>query len=291
MPTFIDYLLAPWRVFVNLIAGAPPRGGGVAANNLCYYQDMGGGQIVHVCRVAGYEMPTFIFWACLLILFLFIFASRSLIKQCTKIEKDLSELLKLLDSIPKAENNKMTKPILDQMTNLISKEKLVGPAWEQFRETLLVTKNEEIYSTCALESVVSKQAVIEENVNTALFNALPGVLTGVGLLMTFVAILDGLSHVTVAANMDVRGIGGLINGLSGKFASSIVAVTCAVSFVFIERFAYSKPTKAYRTLINNLSKFFKRRTTEHLLLSIQDKLEEQQRGKSRKSTAEARVGE
>jgi hypothetical protein len=133
-------------------------------------------------------------------------------------------------------------------------------------------QGEEVYSTQPIESVLTKGALIEENVHSALFNAIPGVLTGLGLLMTFVAILDGLSHVSVAANMDVKGIGGLINGLSGKFISSIVAVTCAVCFVFVERIAYARPSRAYRQLMAQLSGCFRRMTAEHLLYQIQSQL-------------------
>ncbi|MEQ1399746.1 hypothetical protein, partial [Salmonella enterica] len=82
---------------------------------------------------------------------------------------------------------------------------------------------DEILSTQSIDHALARNSLVEEHVSTALFKSIPGILTGLGLLMTFVAILDGLSHVSVAANMDVTGIGGLINGLSGKFVSSIVA--------------------------------------------------------------------
>jgi hypothetical protein len=49
-------------------------------------------------------------------------------------------------------------------------------------------------------------------------------------------------------------------------------VTCAVSFVFVERFAYSRPNLAYRRLVSQLANRFKRRTAEHLLHHIQAQL-------------------
>jgi hypothetical protein len=116
---------------------------------------------------------------------------------------------------------------------------------------------------------------VDEYLQLSFFATIPGVLTGLGLLMTFVAILDGLSHVTVGTNMDVQGIGGLINGLSGKFVSSIVAVTCAVAFAFIERFAFSFVRRAHRPFLSQALRKIRRRSPEQLLSQIQAQLDAQ----------------
>jgi hypothetical protein len=58
-----------------------------------------------------------------------------------------------------------------------------------------------------------------------MFGAVPGLLTGAGLTLTFVAILVALKSVSYNeghANEPISGIANLINGLSGKFLSSIV---------------------------------------------------------------------
>jgi len=264
------------------MGSAPPKVGGshfgIAANSavpgtskgaLCYVSDIGG-QMISVCRIGGYEMPSFIFWASLLIFLIFASASLMLLFQCNRVASSLKDLSKVLESISPAQGQPITPLELSRIGEKMRTEKLTSSAWNEFESTLLPSPDlNKIYTTCSVDSVLSKNALIDENVNGALFAAIPGVLTGVGLLMTFVAILDGLSHVSVGANMDVQGIGGLINGLSGKFVSSIVAVTCAVAFVFVERIAYARPQDAYRKLIASLSPRFKRRTTEHLLQSIE----------------------
>jgi hypothetical protein len=271
VPTFTEFLLAPWKIFQALgMISAPGTPGA-----LCALQDVGGGQLQSVCRVLGYEMPGFIFWASLLILVLFAAASHTLLKQCRAVARSLSRVARQIRSLPRHSPSED----LVSLRRILEKERITAHAWTQFEETLLVPPGEKntVYATTPVDTAFSKAALIEENVHSALFNAIPGVLTGLGLLMTFVAILDGLSHVTVAANMDVKGIGGLINGLSGKFASSIVAVTCAVCFVFVERIAYSAPQGAYRELLTALASRFRRRTAEHLLQSIRDDLHEQAR--------------
>ena len=271
MPILSEFVLAPWRILALLGLGSinPTTGATDSAQGLCFSQNMEG-QYIHVCNVLGYQMPSFIFWASLLIIILFVTSSASLLQQCSRVSKGLYRICRHLHHMGKNHHTgPLTPQDLQKIREIVSKEKLLIHPWELFEETLLVSQEtKEVYSTCSIESILSKTLLIEENVHTAFFNAVPGVLTGMGLLMTFVAILDGLSHVSVAANMDVKGISGLINGLSGKFVSSIVAVSCAVSFVFVERIAYHKPGAAYRRLMTLLARQFRRRTTEHLLHSI-----------------------
>jgi ABC-type transporter Mla subunit MlaD len=56
----------------------------------------------------------------------------------------------------------------------------------------------------------------------------------VGLLATFLAILVALLDVRLANNR-IQGLDLLIQGLSGKFLSSVVAVACATTLVFFEK--------------------------------------------------------
>lgn len=279
MPQFSDYLLAPWKFFGLLLSSSAPRPTApgaaqqVAAEGLCYLKDVGG-QVLSICQIGGYEMPAFVFWASGFIFLLFLGSSVALTQQCFAVSGVLLRVSNRLDKI-KAESRALTSKELGTIRDAVRKEPMVGEVWNNFEDTLLINEEDEVYSTQPAESVFTKAAVIETNVHTTLFASIPGILTGLGLLMTFVAILDGLSHVTVTETMDVKGIGGLINGLSGKFFSSIVAVTCAVLFVFVERFAFAQPERAYRKLVHALSSKFRRRTVEHLLLRLSAQLSAQ----------------
>ena len=235
-----------------------------------------GDQLINVCHAAGYTMPTFIFWAATLILALFVASSAALFLQCYSLASALLRVSRQVRGLPRAEEHRLTPYDLSLLSGIMLAEPVVEPCWHRFADTLLVLPHgDEVFATQSVEDAFARQPMIEDNVHGAFFAAVPGILTGVGLLMTFVAILDGLSHVSVTANMDVKGIGGLINGLSGKFVSSVVAVTCAVLFVFVERIAYSRPARAYSELISSLRSRFRRRTTEHLLFEIQNQLASQ----------------
>lgn len=280
MPSLTEFLLAPWRILEFVGIGAPssaiPLQAGAAPTSLCYRQDIGG-QILHICRVSGYEMPSFVFWASLFIFTLFLLSSSGLIQQCARVALSLNRIsAKLSKHLGKRATSRITPEELAAIRNAMAAEPLAATSWHSFEETLLISQDEsQVYSTSPLEASMSRSFLIDENVHGAFFATVPGILTGLGLLMTFIAILDGLSHVSVTANMDVKGIGGLINGLSGKFVSSIVAVLCAVSFVFVERIAYAQPQAAYRRLMNLLAPRFQRRTAEHLLFSLETQMRAQ----------------
>ena len=66
------------------------------------------------------------------------------------------------------------------------------------------------------------------------YKTAPAVITGIGLLATFVAILVALHDVKLANNR-VQGLDLLVQGLSGKFLSSIVALACATLLVYAEK--------------------------------------------------------
>lgn len=112
------------------------------------------------------------------------------------------------------------------------------------------------------------------------YRTLPGVLTGAGLTLTFIAILTALYgvHYDKANTVEpITGIDILINGLSGKFLSSVVALLCSILFTFWEHSQSASLRKGYAETINTLRSVIPRLTTARILLDI------------RKSSADASV--
>lgn len=267
----MEFLLAPWKILTALGGLSAPKPGAPKTAGLCYIRDVGGGEILSVCRIGNYEMPQFVFWASFLIFLLFVAACAYLFYQTRTLSGSLKSLERSLSKTPDAPN-------LQQLRQIFAPQKATRPAWEQLEASVVsdggVGGSPSLFSKPP-EDVFSLLRLEEDNIQLGFFAAIPGILTGLGLLMTFIAILDGLSHVTVGANMDVQGISGLINGLSGKFVSSIVAVTCAVSFAFVERFAFSFVKDAHRPFISQVLRKVRRRSPEQLLAQIQAQLDVQ----------------
>lgn len=100
------------------------------------------------------------------------------------------------------------------------------------------------------------------------------IITGVGLLATFLAILVALLDVRLANN-SILGLDLLIQGLSGKFLSSVVAIACATALVFFEKGLF-QPVKV-RTLALGvtLRNLLPRLTPSQILLDSHKELVDQ----------------
>ncbi len=99
--------------------------------------------------------------------------------------------------------------------------------------------------------------------------AVPGLLTALGLLGTFVALLLGLAHLEYTEKA-VTGLKELINALSGKFFTSVLALAASVLFVIVERFiCEASLEKLYRQLCHHFDQIFPRIRPEKLLIDIQ----------------------
>lgn len=96
------------------------------------------------------------------------------------------------------------------------------------------------------------EVVVGKRFHSAIFSAFPGLLTGAGLTLTFVAILYALHDVhydKANAIEPITGIEGLINGLSGKFLSSIVALLLSIVFTIFEKSAFRGLRTCYEQLL------------------------------------------
>jgi hypothetical protein len=118
-----------------------------------------------------------------------------------------------------------------------------------------------------------EEEVVDSFYNSAFHQSVPGILTALGLLATFVAILMALAGVTYNARDPMRPVSGidqLINGLSGKFLSSIIALILSVIFTLLEKKLCDRQLRnGYDALIKRCRDVFPFLTQSRILLDIQ----------------------
>lgn len=83
-------------------------------------------------------------------------------------------------------------------------------------------------------------------------------------MLTFLAILIGLSKLH-ADGSHIVGIQGLINGLAGKFLTSIVGLLCANLFVLLEKSAMHRLATTQQQFVTMVDELFPRKTMEQML--------------------------
>jgi ABC-type transporter Mla subunit MlaD len=150
--------------------------------------------------------------------------------------------------------------------------------WNSYRANILVQRDpdgqDRVWSAEGAEAAFTEWAVIDMRLNRSFYTAIPTLITGIGLLVTFIAILLALRELRIENNQ-VLGLEDLIGGLSGKFVSSIAALAAASFFLPIERSLLHGLSVSRITLIKTLDAFVPRLTATRLLSEVHRDISEQ----------------
>ena len=172
-------------------------------------------------------------------------------------------------SQPAASSTRIDCDDLSTVDKAMQKEPMFLPLWAQFRKTLILEHvpwfvEPRIFCTRRAEDIFTQDALLSHRINLAFYSQLPSLVTGIGLLLTFLALFIGLSKLH-ADGQEIVGIQGLINGLAGKFLTSIVGLIAANLFTLIEKPMVSRLMKAHHTFLSLMDKLFPRTTMEQML--------------------------
>lgn len=151
----------------------------------------------------------------------------------------------------------------------IQQEPLFREPWAQYRTTLILEQvpwfvEPRIFSTRRAAEVFTQEALMANRVNLTFYRQFPSLITGIGLLLTFLALFIGLGKLH-AEGSEIVGIQGLINGLAGKFLTSIVGLIVANLFTFVEKPIMSRLINAHQQFLGLIDQLFPRKTIEQML--------------------------
>jgi hypothetical protein len=149
---------------------------------------------------------------------------------------------------------------LQELDRAMRAEQTFADDWLSYRKTFVVEQ-----PAWFLEPTVSTErsaadhlsfaALCATRLNVRFYQQLPSFLTGLGLMFTFLAILIGLSKLH-ANGTQIEGIQGLINGLAGKFVTSVVGLACANGFMLLEKSLWYRLAQHHRRLVSLLDAMF-----------------------------------
>jgi hypothetical protein len=151
----------------------------------------------------------------------------------------------------------------------MQQEPLFREPWAQYRTTLILEQvpwfvEPRIFSTRRAAEVFTQEALMANRVNLTFYRQFPSLITGIGLLLTFLALFIGLGKLH-AEGSEIVGIQGLINGLAGKFLTSIVGLIVANLFTFVEKPIMSRLINAHQNFLGLIDQLFPRKTIEQML--------------------------
>lgn len=114
--------------------------------------------------------------------------------------------------------------------------------------------------------------------NLPLIDAVPGMLTAIGLIGTFTAIAFGLGGLRQLDSGVIEGVSGLLGGLGGKFITSIAALASALIFqgwdlLFLQR----RISRAVQRLTDAVSRAFPKQTAAQQMADLLQSARKQER--------------
>lgn len=201
-------------------------------------------------------------------------------RQEKTFKKLTSDILEIQTKYPLQGSRGLSSLAIDHLHQLIiSIPSLVG-TWNVFRSKLIYRRlpddddAEQVWQTDSAGNIITEDVFLGDDFDKRQFHSVPGIVTGFGLLMTFVAILVGLWDVKIINNK-VNGLENLIGGLSGKFISSVAALFAATVFLILEKQFFHRLNRVRHSLVNTIDSLVPCRSESHILEEISQNIAEQ----------------
>ncbi|MGF7399143.1 MotA/TolQ/ExbB proton channel family protein [Thermoanaerobacterium thermosaccharolyticum] len=186
---------------------------------------------------------------------------------------------KLIDSyIEKIQNTSDKNMLLEELIELtdetIEKEKNDKDITELLKKFKSMCYSGNINNAI---DVFDYTALVEIPGKRKIFNMMPGVFTGLGILGTFVGLVLGLSDLNFSGNTQVleQGINNLISGMYLAFLTSIAGLVSSLLWSLIDRKLLNYYRKKIDTLHSLYKNIFDEKGIDYYLKEIRDIQEEQ----------------
>lgn len=208
---------------------------------------------VAVCVLLGFSILSLLF---------FLKKWIPLWRELSRTNKKLNDLLISIKTIDHS--------TYDSLCSEMKNSKTFSHYWNEFDETVIkdtASEDVKIYNTKPFSSFISLESLLESRLSISLFRKIPSLITSIGLFFTFLFIVFGLSQLHPKGNQ-IEGINVLVEGLSAKFWSSVIAIFISIAFTLIEDQLVRIISSNYHAMMNLLDKKFKNKTAEDYLASL-----------------------
>jgi hypothetical protein len=163
------------------------------------------------------------------------------------------------------------------LDSLFGGDKVLEHLWKEFKETLhqqkelnLSTGQFEVIaerSTIPAEAFFSTETLVDTVLRTEFFKHLPGILTGLGIIGTFLGLIHGLKAFEVSENAAIarQSLNALLQGVHEAFLVSAAAITLAMLITFFEKWLITALYKRVETICQLLDGRFQAGAGEEYL--------------------------
>lgn len=168
---------------------------------------------------------------------------------------------------------------VDLLTAAKNEKKIdnVGHLWQEFDETLIEIRKQgqtHLFNTFDADHFFNSSTLAKGVTDNRLIAAVPGFLTAIGVIGTFVGLQMGLSEMNISSNVTVdemkSGVSAVIGGAKIAFMTSVWGVFLSVVFNFLEKLLEQNIRTKIDGLQVSIDEIFPRLSPESQLQSIAD---------------------
>jgi hypothetical protein len=205
-----------------------------------------------------------------------IFVISFLVKFVSPARKLQRSLKLAILSLEKTEQN--TAP--HKVAEIFANERTLLGLWKEFAKTLheqRELRNGElqttaVFSTVTADAYFNPESVFEGPVNSEFFKHLPGVLTGFGIIGTFLGLIQGLhsfASIQLGNSQATQlGLQNLMNSVSGAFIVSTAAIVSAILITIVEKYLVKALTADVQELVQAIDQLYDAGASEDYLARL-----------------------
>jgi gas vesicle protein len=155
----------------------------------------------------------------------------------------------------------------EKMHSKISTIECLKSTWEGYQRSMQLpgvnfelkpSQAPTLRNTMQVSNVFNMENIVEPQINLRLFTSIPNMLTGLGLLFTFVGLVIGIGNASLglsSADIDSakQSLNPLLTGASIAFTTSIVGIICSMVFSMFEKSRFFKLEKEVKKFSDYLA--------------------------------------
>lgn len=123
--------------------------------------------------------------------------------------------------------------------------------------------------SCDVEDYINDDTVFTRHASLHLAEMIPGLLTSLGILGTFIGLMRGIGHLDVSSASDtMQSISRMIGGISFAYGTSIAGLACSLGFNILFRASYGSSLGALIEFHSAFRELVMQRPVDDSVLSI-----------------------
>ena len=210
---------------------------------------------------------------------IFVLFIMMVLKNYSRVEKNLNSVYSFLKSLDKKELSYR----FNELDAFMKSNTYTSTPWEDFKKALIFPEklyvaskgvnNElksDIYLTIDASYFFNEESLVYSKINHKFIQTMPTLLTGLGPFFTFLKMAVAFTQVNLSMETNVgESLNGLIANIQIAALCSVFAVGFSMLFMFIEKIMYNKKCKKYYLAIQKeFIRLFDVVTSEKFLIDL-----------------------